>query len=131
MFDPIAVVSGVIQTCLNFYFIYVYFKKYPHESDIESPPEAASEPPATAIDYPSRDTLKAPTSHETVPPSPLSEASAEESGVQSPPAVALQPPTAVVDVSFSEVPNTQISHEATPCPSPSETPVGNKTVDKI
>lgn len=37
--DPIAVISGIVQTCINFYFIYVYWKKYPREIDIESPPD--------------------------------------------------------------------------------------------
>jgi len=38
-FDPISVISGIVQTSINFYFIYVYWKKYPREIDIESPPD--------------------------------------------------------------------------------------------
>ena len=37
-YDPIAVVCGVIQSCVMFYFIYVYYQKYPVEKDIESEP---------------------------------------------------------------------------------------------
>jgi hypothetical protein len=46
MVDPIAVVGGVFQTCLNFYFI-VYLRKYPRERDIEYPAETLP-PPITA-----------------------------------------------------------------------------------
>lgn len=38
MTDPIAVVCGVIQSCVIFYFIFVYYEKYPVEKDIESEP---------------------------------------------------------------------------------------------
>jgi len=38
LIDPIAILGGVVQTCTNFYFIYIYLKKYPREIDIESPP---------------------------------------------------------------------------------------------
>jgi len=44
--DLIANTGGVVQTCINFYFIYKYFRKYPSEVDIESPPEAPISPPA-------------------------------------------------------------------------------------
>ena len=48
VFDPIASVSGFVQTCLNFYFIYVYLRKYPRESDIEFYAETALPPPVLA-----------------------------------------------------------------------------------
>jgi len=44
--DPIAITCGAVQTCINFYFIYEYFKKYPSEVDIESPPDAPASPSA-------------------------------------------------------------------------------------
>ena len=59
MVDPIAGVGGVFQTCLNFYFIYVYWKKYPRDIDIESDPEAPR-PPVVDPDAPSQ----------TAPPEP-------------------------------------------------------------
>jgi len=37
VYDPIANVAGVVQTVLNFYFIYVYLQKYPNFEDIERP----------------------------------------------------------------------------------------------
>jgi hypothetical protein len=40
-------------TCLNFYFIYVYLRKCPCESDIEFDAEAALRPPMLAVDDPS------------------------------------------------------------------------------
>lgn len=41
MVDPIAASGGVIQTALNFYFIWVYFQKYPNFEDIERPGPSA------------------------------------------------------------------------------------------
>lgn len=35
MVDPISASGGVVQTVLNFYFIYVYLQKYPNFTDIE------------------------------------------------------------------------------------------------
>lgn len=71
MVDPIAVFGGFVQTALNFYFIYVYIKKYPSMTDIEAPspselppshgpqvpPKAPGPPqPSSQIDYaPSRE----------------------------------------------------------------------------
>jgi ER lumen protein retaining receptor len=52
--EPIAGVCGIFQTCLNFYFIYVYWKKYPREIDIESDPYAPR-PPMLVVDKPSED----------------------------------------------------------------------------
>ncbi|KAF7966859.1 hypothetical protein HWV62_36721 [Athelia sp. TMB] len=37
MYDPIAISGGIVQTALNFYFIYVYLQKYPNFEDIERP----------------------------------------------------------------------------------------------
>lgn len=42
--DPITTTCGVVQTCINFYFVYEYFRKYPSEVDIESPPDAPVSP---------------------------------------------------------------------------------------
>jgi hypothetical protein len=44
--DPVATTCGAVQTCINFYFIYEYFRKYPSEVDIESPPDAPVSPSA-------------------------------------------------------------------------------------
>ena len=44
--DPIAITCGAVQTCINFYFIYEYFRKYPSEVDIESPPDPPVSPSA-------------------------------------------------------------------------------------
>lgn len=38
MYDPIAATCGLLQTIINFYFIYVYFQKYPNFEDIEREP---------------------------------------------------------------------------------------------
>ena len=49
MVDPIAVTGGLTQTCINFYFIYEYFKKYPSETDIEFPLEESSPHSSVAL----------------------------------------------------------------------------------
>jgi hypothetical protein len=48
--DPISVSGGIVQTCINFYFIYVYFRKYPSAIDIEFPPDASLPHSSVVID---------------------------------------------------------------------------------
>jgi hypothetical protein len=101
--DPIAIVGGVFQTCLNFYFIYVYWRKYPRESDIEFPPETLP-PPVVAGG--TQETLAATNTPEApnIPEVPNASQGLAAPEAQTPPGTSKEPEPQKTDLSTNETP---------------------------